>query len=59
MDGLLRLACVRCRGSDGPGRGVVRESSESSDVGCDCSEAVELDTGEHGRGAILATPAVG
>lgn len=54
-EGLLRLAAVRCAGSEGPGRGVVSESSESSVAERDCdSEAVELETGEHGRGAIVS-----
>lgn len=35
MDGLLRFAAVLCAGSDGPGRGVVREPSESSEAGND------------------------
>ena len=34
-DGRLRLACVRWVGSAGPALGVVRESSESSEVGKD------------------------
>jgi len=59
MEGLLRFACVRCEGSEGPGRGVVRESSESSVVGCDCSDAVELETGEQGRGAIVPVDGLG
>lgn len=52
---MLKLATVLCAGSAGPGLGVVNESSESSecDTDCDSSEAVELETGEHGRGAIL------
>lgn len=56
IEGLLRFATVLCAGSEGPGLGVVRESSESSVVGCDCSEAVELDTGEQGSGAIAVGP---
>jgi hypothetical protein len=32
-EGLLRFACVLCAGSDGPARGVVRESSDSSPEG--------------------------
>lgn len=55
MEGLLRLAWVRRAGSEGPGRGVMRESSESSEVGRDCdSDAVELETGEQGRGAMIS-----
>lgn len=54
MEGLLRFACVRWEGSEGPGRGVVRESSESSVVSRECdSEAVEFETGEQGKGAIV------
>ena len=53
--GLLRFAAVLCAGSDGPGRGVVSESSlwSSSEAGTDCSDAVEFDTGEQGNGAIV------
>jgi hypothetical protein len=52
--GRLRLAAVLCAGSAGPGRGVESDSSDDSpDAGSECdSEAVELDTGEQGRGAI-------
>lgn len=53
--GVLRLACVLFVGSEGPGRGVMRESSSSSESGrerLDMSEAVEWETGEDRRGAI-------
>lgn len=37
---------------------MVSESSESASEGrVDCSEAVELETGEHGRGAMMTTGA--
>ena len=57
-EGWLNVAADLCAGSVGPAFGVVSESAsalseESSDVGKDCdSEAVELETGEPGSGAI-------
>lgn len=51
--GVLKLACVLFVGSEGPGRGVMRESSSSSESGrerFDMSEAVEWETGEDRRG---------
>ena len=52
--GLLSFAGVLWLGSEGPARGVIRLSSESSEVGSDWdSEAVELLTGLQGSGAMF------
>lgn len=55
-EGLLKLACVRCAGSEGPALGVVRESSVSSEEwkeeDCVSDEGAECETGEQGSGIV-------
>jgi len=61
--GLLRFACVRCSAADGPGLGVVKESSESeSCADCDgeveTSSSVDMEAGEQGSGILKQSRAV-
>ena len=58
--GTLRFSLVLLLGSAGPGRGVVRLLSDSSEASCECElDSSDLDSGEAGSGAMLSGNRVG